>query len=158
MTATHALSLAEGYTLQRGTLFDVHAIHRLHGIIFPRDAYPYLDLSLMLLWPGVINLKVAAPDGSLAGFVSTTAGWSGRRGWIIMVGVDPAHQRRGLGTYLLHTAEQRLRRPAMRLTVRQGNLPAIRLYQREGYTVVEKKYGYYRDGETGLIMEKQITR
>ena len=44
----------------------------------------------------------------------------------------------------------------MRLTVRQGNFPAIRLYEREGYEIIEKKYGYYRDGETGLIMEKRI--
>ncbi len=156
MTATQAISLTEGYTLRRATLLDVRAIHRLHSIIFPRDAYPYFDLILMMLWPGVINLKITAPDGSLAGILSLTGGFSGRHGWIIMVGVDPAHQRRGLGTALLHVTEQRLRREYVKLTVRQGNFPAIRLYEREGYKVIEKKFGYYRDGETGLIMEKQI--
>jgi ribosomal protein S18 acetylase RimI-like enzyme len=156
VAVTHAISLAEGYTLRRATLFDVRAIHRLHRVIFPRDAYPLLDLALMILWPGVTNLKIAAPDGSLAGIVSLTGGLSRRHGWIIMIGVDPAHQRRGLGTALLHAVERRLRREYVRLTVRQGNARAIRLYEREGYTLVEKKFGYYRDGETGLVMEKKI--
>ena len=156
MTATQAISLIEGYRLRRATLLDVPATHRLHRVIFPRDAYPYLDLTLMMLWPGVINLKITAPDGSLAGVVSITGGLSGRHGWIIMVGVAPAHQRHGLGTALLHAVDQRLRRDYVRLTVRQGNFPAIRLYEREGYTIVEKKFGYYRDGETGWIMEKRV--
>jgi ribosomal-protein-alanine N-acetyltransferase len=156
LVATQAVTLADGYALRRATLLDTRAIHRLHRVIFPRDAYPLLDLGLMQLWPGVINLKIAAPDGSLAGFISGTRGLSPQRGWIIMVGVAPAHQRQGLGAYLLHICEQRLKRPYMRLTVRESNTTAIRLYERTGYMVIDRKWGYYRDGETGLVMEKRV--
>lgn len=142
--------------MQRSTLFDVRALHRLHRVIFPRDAYPYLDLVLLYLWPGIINLKVTAPDGSLAGSIAISRSWATDVGWIIMIGTAPAHQRRGLATTLLALAEQRLDVPALRLTVRQGNHPAIKLYLREGYTVIQKKVGYYRDGETGLVMEKHL--
>lgn len=156
MTSTSLTALAQGYALHRATLFDLRSLHRLEQVIFPRDAYPYFDLTLLFVWPTVINLKVTAANGTLAGFVSSTRALAEDRAWIITLGVDPAHQRRGLGAYLLAAAEQRLKRPHIRLTVRQGNLPAIHLYERTGYEVIERKVGYYRDGETGLVMEKSI--
>lgn len=156
LTSTPITALAQGYTLRRSTLLDLRPLHRLEQVIFPRDAYPYFDLLMLYLWPGVINLKVSAPDGSLAGFVAATRGLAQDRAWIITLGVALEHQRRGLGAYLLATAERRIKRPYVRLTVRQGNLPAIRLYERTGYVVIERKYAYYRDGETGLVMEKKM--
>ncbi len=155
--STDPATLADGYRLRRATLFDLRALHRLERVIFPRDAYPYFDLALLFVIPGVLNRKIVAPDGSLAGFVSASrALFDSNRGWIITLGVDPHHQRRGLGGCLLAVTEQRINRPFMRLTVRAGNQPAIRLYERTGYGVVERKIGYYRDGEAGLIMEKRV--
>jgi ribosomal protein S18 acetylase RimI-like enzyme len=156
--ASQTVFLTQGYALRRATLLDLRAIYRLERVIFPRDAYPYLDLCLMFLWPGVINVKIVAPDGSLAGFLSGTRALTQDRGWIITVGVAPSHQRRGLGAFLLATAERRLNRSYVRLTVRESNMPAIRLYTRTGYVTVERRIGYYRDGEAGLIMEKPVSR
>lgn len=152
----HAPPLPPGYALRRATLLDLRALHRLERVIFPRDAYPYPDLALLFLVPRIVNLKIVAPDGSLAAFVSASRGLSCERGWIITLGVAPAHQRRGLGTALLAVAEARLKRPYVRLTVRESNAPALQLYQRTGYTIVERCPGYYRDGEAGLIMEKRM--
>ena len=45
----------------------------------------------------------------------------------------------------------------MRLPVRAGNAPAITLYKRAGYAVIERKPGYYRNGETGLVMERIVS-
>ena len=153
---TRTVSLAEGYTLRRATLFDVRALHRLETVIFPRDAYPYFDLTLMFLWAGITNLKITTPDGAMVAFASCSRGLSPERGWIVTLGVAPAHQQRGLGSYLLDMCEKRLKRPVVRLTVREGNTPAIQLYQRAGYKTIERKWGYYRDGETGLVMEKRM--
>jgi ribosomal protein S18 acetylase RimI-like enzyme len=149
-------ALVRGYRLNRSTLFDLRAVYHLERIIFPRDAYPYIDLAVLFMWPGIVNLKVTTPDGTLAGFVSAVRAWQHRdRGWIITLGVAPVHQRRGLGSCLLAAAEARLGRPCIRLTVRDGNTPAITLYRHAGYEVIERKPGYYHDGETGLIMEKR---
>ena len=156
MTALPPPSLPPGYTLRRATLRDLRALHRLERLVFPRDAYPYFDLALLLLTPGVINLKIAAPDRLLVAFVCATRGLARDRAWIVTLGVSPAHQRRGLGAALLARAEARIGRPCVRLTVRESNLPAIRLYQRAGYAVIERKVGYYRDGEAGLVMEKRL--
>jgi len=147
---------AQGYTLRRASLLDLRRIYRLERVIFPRDAYPYPDLALLLLLPIVLNMKIVAPDGTLAGFVSATRVPTRRVSWIVTIGVAPAHQRRGLGAWLLASTERRTGKPIIRLTVREGNHPAIRLYRRSGYTTVNRKIGYYRDGETGLVMEKRI--
>jgi len=149
-------TLPTDYRLRRMTVFDIRALHALESRIFPKDAYGYVDLSILFLWPGIINLKITAPDGSLAGVISGIRALDFNRAWIITIGTHPAHQRRGIGAFLLHTMEQRIGRQFMRLTVREGNFPAIRLYETTGYSVIEHKYGYYRDGETGLIMEKQV--
>lgn len=154
--AAGAHPAALGYRLARATLHDLRAVHRLERVIFPYDAYTYPDLVVLFLFPGVRNLKVVAPDGSLAGFVSAGPARVRRRGWIITLGVAPEHQRRGIGRWLLHAAEQRLGRPEMRLTVRASNTPAITLYKQVGYTLIERKPGYYRNGETGLVMERKI--
>lgn len=148
---------ARGYVIRRATLFDLRAVHRLEQAIFPRDAYPYFDLGLLFVLPRIRNLKVVAPDGSLAGFVSVGAALaSPDTQWIITIGIDRAHQRRGLGEWLLGVAEQCFsRRPCTRLTVRESNLPAVRLYEKTGYIHVSRKPAYYLDGEAGLIMEKR---
>jgi ribosomal-protein-alanine N-acetyltransferase len=145
---------AAGYAIRRATLFDLRAVHRLELAVFPRDAYPYFDLALLFVWPGIVNLKAVAPDGSLAGFASGTRARMRRHGWIITLGVDPAHQRRGVGRWLLAASEERLNKPCTRLTVRAGNIAAITLYRHSGYAVIEHKPYYYHDGETGLVMEK----
>ena len=77
MVAPSPLSLPPGYTLRRATLRDLRALYRLERLIFPRDAYPYFDLALLFLTPGVINLKIAAPDGSRARprVTQTKAAW-----------------------------------------------------------------------------------
>lgn len=154
--AAGAHPAAQGYRLRRATLLDLRAVYRLERAIFPLDAYTYLDLAVLFIFPGMRNLKVVAPDSSLAGFVSAGPARVRRRGWIITLGVAPAHQRRGIGRWLLDEAERRMGRPEMRLTVRASNAPAITLYRRAGYGVVERKPGYYRDGETGLVMERKI--
>jgi ribosomal-protein-alanine N-acetyltransferase len=138
------------------TLLDLRALHRLERVIFPLDAYPYTDLLLLFLWPTIVNLKVTAPDGSLAGIVSGIRALAPDRAWIITIGTAPAHQRRGLGAFMLHTMEQRIGRRHMRLTVRASNDPAIQLYERTGYEMLRRKRGYYRDGEDGLVMEKDV--
>lgn len=148
--------LPAGYRLAGASLRDLRAVHRLEQVIFPRDAYPYADLLLLFLSPFGANLKAVAPDGSLAGFIAVTRALNARRGWVVTVGVSPAHQRQGLGAALLAAGEQRLGRREMYLTVREGNHPAIRLYYRTGYTVVRRSPGYYRDGETGLVMRKIV--
>lgn len=138
-------------------LWDIRTLHRLERQIFPLDAYPYLDLTLMLLTPGMLNLKVVDPADQLLGFIAVgDVWWSGRPAWIITVGVGKAHQNQGIGRYLMQAIESRLQATHIRLTVRASNAPARHLYHQLGYAIVREQRGYYNDGETGVVMEKWL--
>jgi ribosomal protein S18 acetylase RimI-like enzyme len=72
---------------------------------------------------------VACDNERVVGFVS----WNGD--YIAWLYVDPAEQRRGIGTHLLQHALAQIGPQAWTNTV-AGNDAALRLYQREGMEVV----------------------
>ncbi len=142
------------YRIVRATWRDIRAVRRLELAVFPKDAYAYPELWMLLVWPGGVNLKAVAADGSLVGFVSGGRMAGGGRTWIITLGVHPDHRRRGLGRRLLEACEARLSDPTIYLTVRAGNTPAILLYEQMGYRRLRTRPGYYPDGEDGVEMRK----
>ncbi len=147
----------ENYRVVGAHLFDTRPIHHLEKEIFPQDAFPSIEIAILMLFPRIVNLKVLAPNGSIAGFASGSKSfYPGQPGWIITIGIATAHQRQGLGRLLLHLCEQRLHTRTVRLTVRAGNEPAIALYETSGYAHLKKIKTYYPDGEDGLIMEKNL--
>lgn len=73
-----------------------------------------------------------------AGAVVATAmfGYDGHRGWVNYLGVDPAHQGRGIGRALMAEGERLLTDlgcPKLNLQVRLGNAAAIAFYAALGY-------------------------
>lgn len=144
------------YSLERADLRDSLRIRRLEKQIFPKDAYPLLEIWMLFLTPRIHNFKVVAPDDTMASFLSLSLPLlPSHPAWIITVGVHTQHQRRGLGRFLLTWAEDYFKLRRIRLTVRASNEPAIALYQQIGYRQVVRRHRYYLDGEDGLIMEKQ---
>ncbi len=106
----------------------------------------------MCLWPGLVVLKAVA-GGQIVG---VAAGDPRRDATLIVtLGVDPDWRRRGLGERLMRACEGRFDLSRYRLQVRQSNAPAIRLYQKLGYTIVDRLPGYYADGEGAFLMEKE---
>ena len=146
----------EGYQIREAGLRDLRDIRRLEQLIFPQDSYSYTDLLLLLLIPGMHNLKLVDDNGALIGFVSGGRLMGAGRAWIMTIGVHPDHQRRGLGRMLLERCEALLPYAEVYLTVRQTNLRAMRIYQKAGYRLVRVKEAYYPDGEAGIEMVKQL--
>lgn len=73
---------------------------------------------------------------------------------LVVIGVDPGYQGKGLGSLLLQEFERRalaMNCPHMHLTVEKENAPAIRTYERNGWQVVEIQGGSVR-------MEKECER
>jgi len=122
--------------------------------VFPKDAYSYLNLSALLVWPGSANFKVTTPNDTLIGFVSGTPNFATHMDWIVTLGVHPDHQGRGVGRQLLDAAEAYMTQDRIRLTVRESNLAARHLYEVTGYTFAYRESHYYSDGEDGLVLEK----
>jgi ribosomal-protein-alanine N-acetyltransferase len=142
------------YRVAPATVRDVHAIRRLEQVVFPLDAYTYLSLTNLLMWPGGINFKAVSLRGELVGFVSGSPNWSTHTDWIVTLGVHPFHQRQGLGALLLTTCEDHMSQPTLALTVRESNQPAIHLYERAGYQRAYVEPRYYNDGEDGIVMTR----
>lgn len=90
--------------------------------------------------------------GFVAGDPRPRDGW----GWIATIAVDPRFRRRGYATALLRECEKKLGVPRSRLTVRASNQPAIRMYEREGYIMIDVWKTYYNDGEDAMVMEKTL--
>lgn len=94
-----------------------------------------------------IDLAVAASDASiLVGtrdgvlVASLMLGFDGHRGWVYYFGVDPEHQKRGLGRRMMEAAEGWMRArgvPKIQLLVRDDNRAALGFYAALGYDVVQ---------------------
>ncbi|MCG7850546.1 MAG: GNAT family N-acetyltransferase [ANME-2 cluster archaeon] len=98
----------------------------------------------------------ALQDGVVVGYVCLIMRKQTSRIYSLTVG--EGYRGKGIGTKLLEAAEKHAFRhgtEAVRLEVR-CNSDALRLYQKLGYTVVEKKLQYYGDGGDAFSMNKQI--
>jgi ribosomal-protein-alanine N-acetyltransferase len=80
-------------------------------------------------------------------------------GLIVTVDVHPEHRRRGVGRMLLKAGETKMREWGVTgavLTVGTKNVPAQRLYEREGYILYRRIPGYYESGDDALEMHKKL--
>jgi ribosomal protein S18 acetylase RimI-like enzyme len=135
------------------SLRDLRPVLRLERVCFGADAWPLLDVMSALIWPGGVRLK-AMVDDRLIGLALAEPAWGNGVSMIASIGVDPEFRRQGVGSALLAQCEALLPGDTLRLTVRADNQPAIRLYERFGYTFFSRVLNYYRDGQAGLVMEK----
>src|SRR5215813_8871852 len=103
--APEMVNVLTDYKVSQATVRDVHLIRRLEQLVFGEDAYTYLSLANLLMWPGGANFKVTDEGGSVVGFVAGSPNYSTHTDWIVTLGVHPDHQRRGLGRWLLVTCE-----------------------------------------------------
>ena len=136
------------------SLLDLNALRHVEKICFPKDAWPLLDLIAVLTYPGVVRLKAVDETDRMIGFIAGDPRPAEQMSWIATVGVLPEHRGKGIGRALLEACEARLTAGRIRLSVRQSNSEAIRMYQKAGYFAVDHWLGYYNDGEDALIMEK----
>jgi ribosomal protein S18 acetylase RimI-like enzyme len=97
------------------------------------------------------------PDSGILGFVVAEA----RRkvGHIITIDVIAEMRRGGVGSALLHAAEEQLLRAgaiAVGLETPVNNDAAIRFYKQKGYFVEKTVAGYYSNQMDALVMAKEL--
>jgi ribosomal protein S18 acetylase RimI-like enzyme len=81
--------------------------------------------------------------GVLSGRVIATvlAGYDGVRGWIYHLAVVPGERRQGLGSAMMHAAEEQLRAlgcPKINLQIYRTNAEVVRFYERLGYGLEDR--------------------
>jgi acetyl-CoA carboxylase biotin carboxyl carrier protein len=104
----------------------------------------------------LMNEIEAEVEGEMVGFIAADVKPAAKLAWIATFCVAPGYRRRGIGSELLKTCEERLEVPSVRLSVRASNQEAIRLYLSFGYQKVGLWRDYYQDREDALVMEKAL--
>jgi len=133
---------------------DLGAVRRLEKECFGADAWPWLELVLVLTLPGIIRLKAVVGE-ELVGFISGERRIGEKCGWITILCVSSAYRRRGIARALLSRCEADLNMQTVRLSVRRSNIEAIRLYDQSGYQSHKVWPRYYSGGEDALVLEKR---
>ena len=131
---------------------DLPAIDAIEAASFDRDRFTRRNLARML--KGGRTRFFLADEG--AGYLALSLRRGGRTGRIYSLAVRPDARGRGAASALIAAARklalcEGLR--ALRLEVREGNLAARWLYEREGFCLRERRPAYYEDGEAALQLE-----
>jgi ribosomal-protein-alanine N-acetyltransferase len=142
------------FQIVRASWQDLNDLHRLENICFNEDSWPLWDLVAVLTLPKIVRLK-AVVAGKMAGFIAGDPQPREKLGWISTLGVLPEFRRRGIAEMLLANCEMELGFPRIRLSVRRSNEPALHLYQKAGYQMVDVWLNYYHNGEDALVLEKK---
>ena len=103
-------------------------------------------------------IAAEAPDGTVLGYVGMT--YVIDEGYISNVAVSPEYRRQGIGDRLIEQLVARangLQLAFITLEVRRSNIPAIELYQKQGFSTVGMRKNYYdMPREDAILMTKYL--
>ena len=80
---------------------------------------------------------------------------------ITCIAVDPIHQRKGLGKFLISDLIKRtnsLRTNQIHLEVKDTNESAKAFYKSMGFKIVGSRSNFYKDGSNALLFTKQLNK
>ena len=133
----------------------------------PRDVPALVSLEVELFGAGAWSERSVADEvdakrvllaedeaGAPTGYVITSV--AGDVADLRRIGVRPDHQRRGLAGILLAAAVDAVSADRMMLEVSDRNAAAIALYHGHGFTVLDRRRGYYADGSDALVMSREL--
>jgi ribosomal-protein-alanine N-acetyltransferase len=137
--------------------WDVEAVQALDAELFGPTAWtPAAFWSELAAGPSrwYVVAESSGPDqqigaaGALAGYAGLLV--PGPEADVQTIAVAPSAQGRGVGTRLLRALTERAVRSGARsllLEVRADNVPAIALYEREGFERISVRRRYYQPGD-----------
>ena len=151
--ATHPAADSDHIAIRQATRADLLAVSRLEKRVFD-DPWSYSAFERFLGEPAFL---IAEREVDLVGYVVAdwTANFGRDFGHIKDLAVDPELRRNGLGRRLLRRAVSKLLVEGVtriKLEVREGNTPARRLYDEEGFEPFRRIPRYYNDGEAALVL------
>ncbi|ROS31460.1 ribosomal protein S18-alanine N-acetyltransferase [Cellulomonas sp. PhB150] len=126
------------------TAADLPVLETLERELFGAGAWSAAMLAEELVGPGRWYVGVEV-DGILAGYAGLW--FDGDDAQVMTIGTATAHQGRGLGGVMLAALVARAREigaASVLLEVRVDNEPALRLYERAGFTRLGLRRGYYQ--------------
>ena len=142
--------------IRPATASDVPAVLGLEAQLFGADAWSEASVRSELTGPGRQAL-VAVASGSVIGYAVTML--VGDLADLQRIAVHPAHQRSGVAGLLLDGVAAGVRSGGadrMLLEVSAANAPAIAFYEAHGFTRIDVRRRYYRDGSDALVLSRPL--
>lgn len=117
---------------------------------------PYLYMQFYEIYPD--TFIVAEMNGFVAGYI---AGFTAQEGVgrIFSLAINPAYQRRGIGSNLLKEIINQFREMGVLeiiLEVRSDNIKAKRFYERHGFFQFGIAEKYYNDAQNACLMKLEL--
>ena len=132
--------------IREATIDDFDQIIQLERKCFPGHLAYSSDQLYYLLTKAHRTFLVETYDKILRGFIIVLIRQGSSVAGLETVNVDPDYHNQGIGTRLLHAAEEEMKKhkiKTVRLEVSPGNHAALNLYKNEGYTIISRIKNYY---------------
>ncbi len=129
---------------------DLDGVSSLEQLCF-KDPFPPYFLS-HLADSNPETFLVGISGGRVVGYAVVDR-WSDHN-HLVSIAVHPEARRRGIGSRLLVSLEERLDDRPLRLEVRKSNADAIQFYAKRDFVDVGPLEGYYSDGEDAIAMKR----
>jgi ribosomal protein S18 acetylase RimI-like enzyme len=144
--------------IRTATLDDLDALERLENVGFSSDRFSRARLRDVLRKSTATTFALEV-QGQVAG--SAIVLWRKRSSIarLLSIVVDPANQRSGLGSILLHACEDAAKARQcrlLRLEVRVDNTGALAFYGKAGYRNAGLLPENYMDGADGYMLVKDL--
>jgi len=136
--------------------WDLAQIVQIEGLCFPEEtAFPPKMFAYLIRY--AVSLVASEPDKKVLGFIMGYT--SGKTGAVYTLDVHPSYRRRGIGSKLMQSLEEKLAllgAQAIRLEAALDRPGAVELYRKAGYQERELVRNYYGRGDHALRMWKNL--
>lgn len=122
----------------------IQAVADIETLIQPQDAWSY-QILVDLLEQDSIDLLVVYQSDTVVGYCLYQMMFE--QAEILRIGTHPNYQRQGIASNLVAELNQQLQAltvESLLLEVRADNLPAIALYEQQGFETIHQRKGYYK--------------
>ena len=153
--------------LRRCELSDIIPVMEINLRTLPEHYSDYFYESLLEELPEAFI--VAEISGKIVGYIMCKIehGFSNfkklgfvKKGHVVSIAVIDEHRRKGFGSILVDEAVKGVKTiqgSELYLEVRCSNNDAVKLYEKLGFSIVQRLKAYYRDGEDAYVMAIDFT-
>ena len=153
--------------LRRCELSDIIPVIEINLRTLPEHYSDYFYESLLEELPEAFI--VAEISGQIVGYIMCKIehGFSNfkklgfvKKGHVVSIAVIDEHRRKGFGSVLVDEAVKGVKTiqgSELYLEVRCSNNDAVKLYEKLGFSIIQRLKAYYRDGEDAYVMAIDFT-
>jgi ribosomal-protein-alanine N-acetyltransferase len=156
------------FTVRRATADDLPQVIKINRLELPENYPEWFFREHLEKWGEAF--LVAESGGSAVGYVMSRVEYGhpytltgkliAKKGHIVSIAVLRQYRRMGIGTELMKRAMAALKDvygcEEVYLEVRVSNTPAIKLYEKLGFTRIKVIPMYYLDGEDAYLMARPL--